>query len=442
MRKSINKVIWINNEIEDTMICQSVRGNHMDKQTKQQDDYKYVKDIFTWVILSIAMAIPIGGVVGLYNIILKAANDYRKAHEYLIYFLPLAGLVITFMYLKAKRNAYSGENLLKSNVQSAAKDIPFYMTFVVFIGSLLTTLFGGSAGKEGSAIAMGGTLGDWVARKFKLSDDKQRTLVICGVGSAFGVIYDVPFAGAILGMELVLKGRFHYQALIPAFLTAVFSNEIATFIGSKTIEYPSLMLDDINILLLLKLVLLGIIFGIGGCIFNLVLDNSSRAYDLVTKNPYIKALLGGVLTIILFWIVGDNYNGLGQSFISDIFEHSASIIDAIWKTVFTAVALGSVFQGGRGNPTFFVGASLGAWVSRWMDIPLASSAALGMIGLFCSATSLPITSIAMALEYFGGEEMVAIMIVMTVSYIISGFYDLVTKKKLPKEKRKIFAGKV
>ncbi|MBS5983265.1 chloride channel protein [Clostridium butyricum] len=408
-----------------------------------KNDYiTIIKKIFKWVILSIIMAIPIGIVVGYYNIILTTANRYRKSHEYLIYFLPIAGLMITFMYLKSERNAYSGENLLKSEVQSAVKDIPFYMTFVVFLGSLATTFFGGSAGKEGSAVAMGGTLGDFLARKFNLSNEDQRTLVLCGVGSAFGVIYDVPFAGAILGMELVLKGKFHYQALIPAFLTTVFSNEIAAAIGNTKVNYPILMLDDLSFMILIKLVLLGIIFGVGGSIFNLVLDNSSKIYGIITKNPYLKAILGGVLTIVLFWIIGDNYNGLGQTFIRDAFDKPATLMDSVWKIIFTAIALGSVFQGGRGNPTFFVGAALGSAVAKYIGFPLESCTALGMIGVFCGATSLPITSIAMSLEYFGGDEMVAIMIVMTISYIISGFYDILTKDKLPKEKSKIFSGGV
>ena len=408
-----------------------------------KNDYiTIIKKIFKWVILSIIMAIPIGIVVGYYNIILTTANRYRKSHEYLIYFLPIAGLMITFMYLKSERNAYSGENLLKSEVQSAVKDIPFYMTFVVFLGSLATTFFGGSAGKEGSAVAMGGTLGDFLAGKFNLSNEDQRTLVLCGVGSAFGVIYDVPFAGAILGMELVLKGKFHYQALIPAFLTTVFSNEIGAAIGNTKVNYPILMLDDLSFMILIKLVLLGIIFGVGGSIFNLVLDNSSKIYGIITKNPYLKAILGGVLTIVLFWLVGDNYNGLGQTLIRDAFDKPATLMDSVWKIIFTAIALGSVFQGGRGNPTFFVGAALGSAVAKYIGFPLESCTALGMIGVFCGATSLPITSIAMSLEYFGGDEMVAIMIVMTISYIISGFYDILTKDKLPKEKSKIFSGGV
>ncbi|MDU1340171.1 MAG: chloride channel protein [Clostridium butyricum] len=408
-----------------------------------KNDYiAIIKKIFKWFILSIIMAIPIGIVVGYYNIILTTANRYRKYHEYLIYFLPIAGVMITFMYLKTERNAYSGENLLKSEVQSAVKDIPFYMTFVVFLGSLATTFFGGSAGKEGSAVAMGGTLGDFLAGKFNLSNEDQRTLVLCGVGSAFGVIYDVPFAGAILGMELVLKGKFHYQALIPAFLTTVFSNEIGAAIGNTKVNYPILMLDDLSFMILIKLVLLGIIFGVGGSIFNLVLDNSSKIYGIITKNPYLKAILGGVLTIVLFWLVGDNYNGLGQTFIRDAFDKPATLMDSVWKIIFTAIALGSVFQGGRGNPTFFVGAALGSAVAKYIGFPLESCTALGMIGVFCGATSLPITSIAMSLEYFGGDEMVAIMIVMTISYIISGFYDILTKNKLPKEKSKIFSGGV
>lgn len=404
--------------------------------------YILIKKVVKWVRLSILLAIPIGIVVGLYNRLLTAANSFRKEHELLILFLPIAGILITFMYLRTKRNAYSGENLLKSEVQSAAKDIPFYMSFVVFIGSVLTTFFGGSAGKEGSAVAMGGTFGDFIARKFNLSDDEQRTLVICGVGSAFGVIYDVPFAGAILGMELVLKGRFHYAALIPAFFTTVVSNEIAIRVGSKSVQYPNLILDDLSVMVIIKLIILGIIFGLGGFIFNFVLDNSSRVYNKITKNPYIKAILGGVITIILFFLVGDNYNGLGQSFINDSFNNYVSIMDSIWKIIFTAVALGSVFQGGRGNPTFFVGATLGSFVSQYINLPLPSVTALGMIGVFCSATSLPMTSIAMALEYFGGEEMIAIILVMTVSYIISAFYDILSKKKLPKEKAMLFKGYV
>lgn len=388
-------------------------------KTNAENQYSsLIFNVLKWIALSIAMAVPIGVIVGLFNILLSWGNNFRKDHEYMIYLLPFAGLIITFLYLHTRRNAYSGENLLKSEVQSAAKDIPFFMSIVVFIGSFLTTLCGGSAGKEGSAVAMGGILGDFMARIFNLSDDEQRTLVICGVGSAFGVIYDVPFAGAILGMELVLKGKFHYQALIPAFLTTVFSNEIANIIGNNEVVYPQLNLGELSILLLLKLILLGIICGIAGFIFNLVLDNSSKLYDLVTKNPYIKAILGGGITIVLFLIIGNNYNGLGQSFINDSFSNRVSIMDSIWKILFTAVALGSVFQGGRGNPTFFVGATLGSSVSGLINLPLESSTALGMIGVFCSATSLPITSIAMALEYFGGGEMVAIMIVMTISYII------------------------
>lgn len=412
-------------------------------KTNGENQYSsLIFNVLKWIALSIAMAVPIGVIVGLFNILLNWGNNFRKDHEFMIYLLPFAGLIITFLYLHTRRNAYSGENLLKSEVQSAAKDIPFFMSIVVFIGSFLTTLCGGSAGKEGSAVAMGGTLGDFMARIFNLSDGEQRTLVICGVGSAFGVIYDVPFAGAILGMELVLKGKFHYQALIPTFLTTVFSNEIASLIGNKEVVYPQLNLGEISILLILKLVLLGIICGIAGFVFNLVLDNSSKLYDLVTKNPYIKAILGGVITIVLFLIIGDNYNGLGQSFINDSFNNRVSIMDSTWKILFTAVALGSVFQGGRGNPTFFVGATLGSSVSGLINLPLESSTALGMIGVFCSATSLPITSMAMSLEYFGGGEMVAIIIVMTISYIISGFYDILVENKLPKEKEKLFEGSV
>lgn len=401
---------------------------------------KLAKDIFKWISLSCILGITIGVVVGYFNIILKKANDFRSNNEYLVYFLPIAGVVIAYMYVKVRRNAYSGENLLKSEVQKAAKDIPLYMCIVVFLGSLITTFFGGSAGKEGSGVAMGGTFADFLARKLKLKDGEQRTLVISGVGSAFGILYDVPFAGAILGMELVIKGNFNYESLIPAFLTSVIANKAAHIIGNKPIEYVQLDLGELNIILLLKVIILGILFGVVGMIFNFCLDKSSKIYGLFIKNPLVKGFTGGAITIILWLILGDNYNGLGQKFISSSFETPSSILDFVWKILFTAVALGSVFQGGRGNPTFFVGATFGSAIAKYFNLPLESVAAMGMIGVFCSAQALPITAVAMAIEYFGSNEIMSVIIIMTISYGISGFYDILIKRELTKGKSTIFNG--
>lgn len=412
----------------------------MDKKNKKiiTNLMELLNKVIKWILLSVIMGIVIGIIVGFFKTVLGKANDFREKHNYLIYFLPIAGVIISYVYVKAGRNAYSGENLLKSEVQKAAKDIPVYMILVVFIGSLLTTFFGGSAGKEGSGVAMGGTFGDFLARKLKLSDGEQRTLVISGVGSAFGVLYDIPFSGALLGMELVLKGNFHYESLIPAFFTSVVSNEVSHLIGTKTVKYPQLDLGILNIQLLIKLIILGIMFGIVGMIFNYMLDNSTKVYSYFVKSPIIKAVVGGCITIILFLLLGDNYNGLGQKFINESFMKPVSILDSVWKILFTAVALGSVFQGGRGNPTFFVGATFGSAIANKFLLPLESVTALSMVGVFCSATSLPITSIAMAIEYFGSEEVMAIIIVMTFSYIVSGFYDILTNCKLTEGKSSLF----
>lgn len=403
---------------------------------------KLLKEIFKWIFFSVIMSIPIGIIVGYFNRFLSDANKFRKGNEYMVYFLPIAGIIISYIYVKVKRNAYSGENLLKSEVQKAAKNIPVYMIPVVFFGSFLTTICGGSAGKEGNAVAMGGTLGDFLARKFKLDDGEQRTLVLSGVGASYGVIYNVPFAGAILGMELVLKGEFHYSALIPAFLTSVLSNEISLLIGNKPIEYPKLQLGGLNFLLLSKLIALGILFGLVGMLFNFALDNSSKVYGYFIKNPIIKGIVGGLITIVLYLIAGDNYNGLGQSYIKDSFSYNVSIFDFIWKIIFTAVALGSVFQGGRGNPTFFVGATFGSAISSYFNLPVDSVTALGMVGVFCASTSLPITSICLAIEYFGRDEVMSIILIMVICYVISGFYDIFSKKELTKGKSTIFKGEV
>lgn len=410
-----------------------MKKNKIEKYSKE-----LIKQVFKWLILSIIMGIAIGIVVGAFDRILGFANKFRKKNQWLIYFLPIAGVIISFIYVRVKRNAYSGENLLKSEVQSAAKDIPIYMIPVSFIGSLATTFFGGSAGKDSAGVAMAGTFGDFLARRLKLNDGEQRTLVISGVGAAFGVLYDTPFAGALLGMELVLKGNFHYESLIPAFFTSVISSEVSKLVGVKPIEYPQLDLGKLTCLLIVKLIILGLLFGLVGMFFNFVVDNSSKIYGLVVKNPMIKGFLGGIITIVLTLILGKNYNGLGQSIINDAFSTQFHMLHFIWKTIFTAVALGSVFQGGRVNPTFFVGATFGSAISSFFGLPLASVAALGMIGVFCGSHALPITAVAMAIEYFGSGEVLAIIIVMTVTYIVSGFYDILTKRELTKEKSTLF----
>lgn len=410
----------------------------MKKNKIKQYSKDLIKQVFKWLILSIVMGIVIGIVVGAFDRVLSYANKFRKKNDWLIYFLPIAGVIISFIYVKVRRNAYSGENLLKSEVQSAAKDIPMYMIPVSFIGSLATTFFGGSAGKDSAGIAMAGTFGDFLSRKLKLNGGEQRTLVISGVGAAFGVLYDTPFAGALMGMELVLKGNFHYESLIPAFFTSVISSEVSKLIGVKPIEYPKLDLGKLTFPLLGKLIILGLLFGLVGMFFNFVVDNSSKVYGLIIKNPMIKGFVGGVITIVLTLILGKNYNGLGQSVINDAFSTPSHILHFLWKTVFTAVALGSVFQGGRVNPTFFVGATFGSAIASFFELPLSSVAALGMIGVFCGAHALPITAVAMAIEYFGSGEVLSIIIVMTLTYIVSGFYDILTKRELTKEKSTLF----
>ncbi len=392
--------------------------------------------------LSLLLGIPIGIVISLFKRILSLANQFRSHHEYLVYGLPVAGVLISYLYVKAGRNAYSGENLLKSEVLQASKDIPVYMVLVVFLGSLLTTFFGGSAGKEAAGIAMGGTVADLIARHLKLSEEKQRTLVVSGVGSGFGVLYDVPLAGAILGMELVLKGKFHYEALIPAFVSSVVANQVAYLMGDHPIEYPILDLGVFSIALIVKLMGLGILFGLVSMLFNFCLNSAPKIYSYFMKSPMIKGVVGGCLTIVLFWMAGDNYNGLGQSFIATSFEKSVSLVEFLWKIIFTAVALGSVFQGGRGNPTFFVGATFGSAIAPLFNLEVSSVAALGMIGVFGGAASLPLTGIVMAVEYFGTNEVLPIILVMTITYLISGLYDVISTQKLPKGKNDVFQANI
>ena len=409
-----------------------------EKQSVIQSIKKYMVPLFRWIGLSLFMGIPVGIIVGFFKQVLSLANQYRADHPWLIYGLPFAGILISYLYVKAGRNAYTGENLLKSEVMQASKDIPIYMVPLVFFGSLLTTFFGGSAGKEAAGIAMGGTLADAIAHRFKLSEEEQRTLVVIGVGSGFGV----PLAGAILGMELVLKGKFHYEALVPAFVSSVVANKVAYLLGDQAIVYPALDLGGFSLLLIVKLIGLGILFGFVSILFNIALDTAPKVYSRIIKNPVVKGIVGGCLTIVLFWIAGDNYNGLGQSFIAKSFEESVSLMEWIWKIIFTAVALGSVFQGGRGNPTFFVGATFGSAIAPYFNLGIPSVAALGMIGVFCGAASLPLTGIVMAIEYFGANEVMAIILVMTITYMISGFYDLFSTNKLAKGKKELFEAQI
>lgn len=408
------------------------------QNTKEKLIKSLLKEISKWIILSVVSGVFVGLIVGSYEIIVTRANSYRRDHENLVLLLPIIGMILSYVYVKVKRNAYSGRNLLKSEVINAAKDIPFYMIIVSYLGSLATTFFGGSAGKEGTGVCIGGTFADFLSRKVKLDDKDRKILVISSVGGAFGVLYDAPFAGAILGMEVILKGTFHYQALIPAFITTVTANKVAFLIGNKSINYPELTLGNLSFTLFFKMFLLGIIFGLVGILFNLSIDLSKYLFEKYIKIPILKGFVGGLITAILFLILGSNYNGLGQSYIEKSFKSRVSIFDFIWKIIFTAIALGSAFQGGTGNPTYFIGATLGSGLSKLFNLQVSDIASLGMIGAFCSVAALPISAIAISVEYFGTKSVLEIIIVMTVSYTISGFYDIIIKRKLTEGKSTLF----
>ena len=393
--------------------------------------------LFRWTILCIPVAFIVGSLVAFFLWLLDKTTSFRWQHEGLLYLLPFAGVLIYFIYTYFGKNAEAGNNLIIDEIHTPGGGVPARMAPLVLLTTIITHLFGGSAGREGTAVQIGGSMAGLIGRYLKLNDQDIRVLLMCGIAAGFGAVFGTPITGAIFALEVLAIGRISHHALIPCLIASLLANVTCDAYGIHHTTYhisfaPTdsgrISFIHIDVLLLIKVIAGGVCFGLAGYFFAELSHAIKNYSNRFIKIKWTIPAIGGIIIIGLTLALGTrDYLGLGVtnptggvSIISCFNEGGAGYFSWFWKTLFTAITLGMGFKGGEVTPLFFIGAALGNTMASLTGAPVDLMAGLGFIAVFAAATNTPIACTIMGVELFGGDYLLYYAIACFTAYYFSG----------------------
>lgn len=397
--------------------------------------------IFKWMMISISIGVCIGSASAGFLISLDRATDFREHHRWVIAGLPIAGFLIGLLYHRFGKEAESGNNLLIDTIHRPQARIPFRMAPLVYIGTIATHFFGGSAGREGTALQMAGAIADPFTRPFRLSPADRSILIIAAIAGGFASVFGTPLAGAIFGLEFFLIGNIRYRALFPAFLTAVIADSITRLWGAHHTSYTVAVVPDASFTTVLYTLLAGIFFGVCAALFSKVIHRTTAFFKTRISYPPLRPFIGGCIVVLAVWAMGTTkYIGLGIPTIISAFDQQLPYYDFALKMAFTIITLATGFKGGEVTPLFFIGATLGSTLSCIIPLPVGLLAGMGFVAVFAGATNTPVACSIMAMELFGTECGIFAAMACVVSYLLSGNNSIYSQQMIGEPKNTRFSG--
>jgi H+/Cl- antiporter ClcA len=368
--------------------------------------------------------------------LLARATAFRNAHEVIIYTLPIAGIVIGLIYERWGKSITRGNNLIIDSVHEESPQIPIRMAPMVLVGTVLTHLFGGSAGREGTAVQMGGSIADAIAHRMKIGQAGRRQLLAAGMAGGFGSVFGTPIAGALFGIEVVAMGRIEYDALVPALIAAIIGDRVTRALGVVHTVYPSPPFVAPTFLVLGKVVLIGVAMALVAIAFVDLTHFLKRHLEAKIPRLPIRMMAGGIAVVLMWRLIGtSDYLGLGIPTIIRAF-HDPNLPSYAFaaKVVFTAVTLSAGFLGGEVTPLFFVGATLGNLLARHLGLPLELGAGIGIAAVFGAAANTPIALSVMAVELMGATIFPHAFIATVIAYLLSGHRGIYPSQRVFRRK--------
>lgn len=392
----------------------------MDKSNIKIDLFSF----FKWLVLSIITGTIVGFVASCFAKLLKTAVSYQQSHTFLVMFLPVAGLFIVFLYEKFGKDD-GGTNQIISTIKKK-DDIPFKCAPLIFVSTIITHLFGGSAGREGAALQLGGSLGNAIGKFIKLDEADRHVIVMCGMCASFSAVFGTPIAATAFSMEIASVGILYYTALLPCILSGFIALSISNLFGLTGESFIVTGIPALGIKSGAVIILLGVGCALVSILFCVALGTAEKLYKKYFKNPYIKIVFASVLFIIITAIVQtSDYMGSGSHLIERaIGEGMARPWDFLLKILLTAIIMKAGFKGGEIVPSLSIGATFGCAVGILTGISPSFLAACAMVAVFSGATNCPLTSTFLAFEMFGFEGAPFYVIAVAVSYAVSGYYSL------------------
>jgi H+/Cl- antiporter ClcA len=385
-----------------------------------------------WLALGSLVGLVTGAASALFLWLLERATAFRTGHELVVYALPVAGLVIGWIYERFGSAIKAGNNLVIDTLHDDGPELPLRMAPMVLIGTVLTHVFGGSAGREGTAVQMGAALSDWLSHRLQLAKPLRRQLLAAGVAAGFGSVFGTPIAGMLFGLEFVVLGRIEYAALVPALVASLVGDMTTRALGIVHTPYPVASYLALSPLLLAKWVVFAVAVAAVASAFIEATHAIKRLGERHVPRLALRMFIGGLAVVALWKLVGtSDYLGLGVPTIVRAFVDAQLPLYAFaLKLLFTAITLGAGFLGGEVTPLFFIGAALGNALAQLLHIPLALGAGVGLAALFAAASNTPIALSIMAVELLGAAALPHVAIVCVIAYLLAGHRSIYPAQRL------------
>lgn len=411
------------------------------------EQFSVASYLLKWTLYILPLAFAVGSLVAFFLWSLDKLIQLRFMHSWLLFLLPLAGVLIYLLYQYLGKNADKGNNLIIDEIHEPGGGVPMRMTPLVLLTTLMTHLFGGSAGREGTAVQMGGSMAAFWAKKIYLSAADTRILLMAGVAAGFGAVFGTPVTGAVFALEVLALGRIRHDALLPCLMASVLADITCAAWGIHHTKYHidfvaqtgGFSILHTDLVLLSKVIVSGVAFGLVGYLFANLSHAVKNYSSQFIKQQWLVPVIGGTIIIALTFILGtEDYLSLGVAgknpdsvtIVSCFKMGGASYFSWWWKLLFTAITLGTGFKGGEVTPLFFIGAALGNTVAVLMGVPVDLLAGLGFIAVFAGATNTPIACTIMGVELFGANNLLYYAVACFTAYYFSGHSGIYTSQKI------------
>ncbi len=407
------------------------------RKLKSFEQWALLPYIGKWLIIASLSACLAGTASSFFLIALDWATAYRVAHLWIIWLLPVAGFVVGWAYYKMGRPVEAGNNLIIDEIHDPKKVIPRRMVPLVFIGTVLSHLFGASVGREGTAVQMGGALADQLTALFRLERENRRIVLMTGISAGFAAVFGTPLAGAIFGLEVLAIGRMRYDALFPCVISGIVADQVAHAWGIHHTHYVINAIAALNFQSVMSVVIAGIIFGLIGMMFATATHRLGALMKQLLPYAPLRPVAGGLVIATAVWALhAYQYIGLGIPAIVAAFDHPIAPWDFAGKFAFTVVSLGTGFKGGEVTPLFYIGATLGNALAPLLHLPYAMLAGLGFVAVFAGAANTPLATVLMAIELFGPQIAPFAAIACIASYLFSGHTGIYHAQRVGRSKHR------
>jgi len=390
-----------------------------------------------WTYLSAISGILAGIAAAIFLISLEWATELRNHNRIIIWALPFAGLFIGWMYHRYGKDVAPGHNLILDEIHDPKKVVPIHMAPFILVGTVLTHLFGGSAGREGTAVQMGASLSDQLSRFFKIEPEERKILLAAGAGAGFGAAIGAPWAGVIFGMEVINVGKLRLFAWFECLIASLVGYSVSVLLGAPHTRYPMIEIPEVDLRTLFFVAIAGVFFGLAAKLFSMSTHLVEKITTRLVKYPPMKPFLGGLLVVILFYLEGSyKYAGLGIPYIQEALLNHAPFKEPILKSIFTSLTIGTGFKGGEFIPLVFIGTTLGSALAFLLPVSFALLAAVGFAAVFGGAANTPIACTIMAMEIFGPRIGLFALVACFMSYYFSGHHGIYKSQRIYMKKHK------